>query len=857
MKETFRHPSLPSTQTVILRRLLLTGGALSLLLLLLFGIIFSPAQAQPPTPQAADDLIEVLSFEDTACYALRWNKDEEDPVKNWYQTANIAISIPYTGVIEEATLLLRSSNVRAGDAARHPIYINGVDTGYAPPPDDQHTCASVSAADIIEYPLDLSQVPINPGVNIVTLTAANTTDNWGANYVAIRVKGRDIKGGRFVDIVFPGENGVAVNAVVLEPFDWQPHSPMLLLFHGWRGAPIDPFFTDYAPAALEQGWIAVSPQQRGKNALGPGGQPLASLTSQHDAIKLVDYMKSHYQIDPARVYVGGFSMGGMMAGMMAAKYPDTFAAAVTHMAITDLRDWFYEVSDYRQSQIITETGGAPWEIPFEYDRRSPKEMASNLKNTPIAVVHGISDTVVPPHHAQDFYDAIMAVNPARAELRWYEGGHDPSQTPPYGGAWAVNFMKDYRLNANPASLRIRTDESKSFYWLDIHAHKGDPWRTFTEVDADLNAEDERIVATVRDNAQVDLSFDLARMGLDARVSYVISQTNDSLGSSIDAVTPLDGRLHITAPKGVTQLEIFPNRGNMPVELVLQRGKDGYQGVTDAWINAWSPDANYGAANNIYLRPSAVQRGLIRFDLAGLLPDRIQITSADLYLYDNANGPDMTVNLHLLQKDWTEEQVTYNQAVQGQPWTHPGGDFEATPAASLDLQGGTPGYVQINILDAVRAWAADPSSNHGLLLDVSQASYNSTRSFVTSDYWDANKRPKLKIIYQPLPSLAEVSGVVYEDVNRNRVRDPGEPPLAGATVQLLQNGAILQEQTTGADGVYHFTDIEAGSYQLRETPPPAYWTARPSGVVFFTIDVGENLTFDFAHDPRLYAPFVIR
>jgi len=99
--------------------------------------------------------------------------------------------------------------------------------------------------------------------------------------------------------------------------------------------------------------------------------------------------------------------------------------------------------------------------------------------------------------------------------------------------------------------------------------------------------------------------------------------------------------------------------------------------------------------------------------------------------------------------------------------------------------------------------------------------------------------------------------VYEDINGNRTYDTGEPTLAGAEVQLLQNGVLLQEQTTGTDGAYHFTDVEAGTYQLRETPPPTYWTARPSGVIFFTIDLGEQLTFDFAHDPRLFTPLIIR
>jgi len=854
---SLRTPARHRYQPFSIKAIFITGLALSLLLLAFSVLIVKPAAAQT-SPQ--DDLVEVLSYEDTTCYYLTWKDSEIDPVKHAYKTVDIAITIPYTGVIEEATLLLRSANVRSEGI--HPIVINGVDTGYTPPYSDGYPTCDAPRPPILEYPLDLTVVPIHPGVNTVRLTTEGTTDIWGADYVAIRVKGRDIKGGRFESILFPGENGQEVQAELLLPYDQQSKSPLLVLFHGWRGTPIEPFFTDYTPAALEQGWIVASPQQRGQDALGPGGQPLASRRSQHDAIKLVAYMKSHYQIDPDRIYVGGFSMGGMMAGEVAAKYPDTFAAAVTHMAITDLRDWYYEAGAYRQSQIITETGGTPYEAPFEYDRRSPKELASNLKNTPIAVIHGISDTVVPPHQAQDFYDAIEANDPVHAELHWYPGGHEPAQTPPLGGVWAVNFLKDYSLNQNPTSLRIHTDESKSYYWLTITAHKSEPWRAFTRVDIDVQPEDERILATVNDVRRVDLGFDLAKINFDSHVSYVVSQTNDLLGSNIQAVTPLNGQLNVTAPKGNTQLEIFPNRGNMPVTIVLQRGKDSYDGVQDAWINQWSPDNTYGSGTTINLRPGGVYRGLLSFDLDNLLPDNIRITSANLYLYDNGSGPDMTVNFYPLTRDWEEDAVTYNQAANGQRWMHPGGDYDASVAASMTLNGSQPGYVSTNLLNVVRDWVADPASNHGLLLDVAQASYNSARSIQTSDYWDINQRPKLKIIYEPIPptptpALGRVSGLVYEDSNRNRRYDDGEPLLAGAVVTLQQNGVTLNQQTTGVDGAYHFDQLTSGSYQLHEIPPSGFAPAQPTGNVFFTISNGDALTFNFGHDPRLYLPIITR
>ena len=824
--------------------------AFSLLLLLSLALLTNSAPAQA-SPQG--DALEILSTEDTTCYYLTWKDEEVNPVYHAYKAITVAVTLPYTGVIEEATLLLRSANVRAEGI--HHIVVNGVDTGYTPPHDDYRTC-DPPRPPIREYTLDLTQVPVRPGVNTIHLDTEGATDVWGVDYIAIRVRGHDLLGGHFESIIFPGENGQNVNAELMIPDNVQANAPLLMLFHGWRGVPTETFFTDYTPAAIENGWIIASPQQRGQNLLGPGGQPLASRRSQHDAIKLVDYMQTHYHTDPARTYVGGFSMGGMMAGVLAAKYPDVFAAAVTHMAITDLRDWYYEAGEYRQMQIITETGGTPQEVPFEYDRRSPKELASNLSNTPIAVVHGISDTVVLPRHAQDFYDAILAADPTHAELHWYAGGHDPSQAPPFGGVWAVDFMKNYRLNSNPTRLRIRTDESKSYYWLTILSPKVEPWRGFTQVDADVQPAEERILATVHDAVPVTLKFDLQKMGLDARVSYVVSKTNQYEGSSITAVTPLDGKVTVSMPKGETQLELFPNRGNMPVAIELQRGKDGYNGVIDSYISAWATDSNYGGSTSITLRPGAVYRGLIRFDLENILPDNIRITSANLYLYDNASGPNMIVDFYPLTRSWNETEVTYNRAASGQPWTQPGGDFAPASVATMHLDSSSARYVSVNILQSVQDWVAHPDQNHGLLMDVSQADSNQARSVQASDFWDPNQRPKLKIIYQPIP-FGQVSGVVYNDANRNRQHDAGELTLAGATVFLLQNGAEVERQTTGADGRYHFDRLDSGSYQLQETSPAGYGPARPASNIYFSVATGDDLTFDFAHDPPLYLPLQLR
>ena len=490
-------PRLPDFRALFRRLLLavLVASGLTVILALLLA---------PATP-AKGASVEVFSSIDDGCYVL--NQTPDPQYSNQFVTYDVVLSLPYTGTVEQASLRLRSTNVRPGSV--HPILVNGVDIGQSPPADGFSTCDDGPGVPIQSYPL--TPTLLHPGVNVIRLTAAGTTDLWGVNYAALSVQGTDLKGGRFLTIQFPGEGGALVDAELLEPPDMSSPRPLLLLFHGWNGVPIDPLLTDYTSAAVSRNWIVVSPMQRGLNALGPAGAPLASLRSQHDAMALIDYMRSHYDIDPDRIYVGGFSMGGMMAATLAAKYPDVFAAVVTHKAITDLSAWFYESSSYRQSRIITETGGTPAQVPFEYQRRSPLSFASNLENLPIAIIHGDVDTTVPPHHAQDFYNAIAATNPTRVELEWYHGDHaDEPAVDGLGGEWAARFMENYTRVDSPTRLRLRTDEAKSFYWLTIGKRST---TGLTAVDVDLDRNQPYVSARITDTQPVDLAFDLERMGL--------------------------------------------------------------------------------------------------------------------------------------------------------------------------------------------------------------------------------------------------------------------------------------------------------------------------------------------------------
>jgi uncharacterized repeat protein (TIGR01451 family) len=71
---------------------------------------------------------------------------------------------------------------------------------------------------------------------------------------------------------------------------------------------------------------------------------------------------------------------------------------------------------------------------------------------------------------------------------------------------------------------------------------------------------------------------------------------------------------------------------------------------------------------------------------------------------------------------------------------------------------------------------------------------------------------------------------WEDLNGNGLQENGEPGIANVGVQLRNTaGAELGTTTTSSAGLYQFTDLVAGQYELRFTAPAGYRaTARQVG-----------------------------
>ena len=99
------------------------------------------------------------------------------------------------------------------------------------------------------------------------------------------------------------------------------------------------------------------------------------------------------------------------------------------------------------------------------------------------------------------------------------------------------------------------------------------------------------------------------------------------------------------------------------------------------------------------------------------------------------------------------------------------------------------------------------------------------------------------------ATASLGDTVWEDMNANRVQDPGEPGTPGVTVELLDfNGNVIAIATTDANGNYLFSELPVGTYTVRvdvSTLPPGGTNTTPieqavslaAGEAFLDADFG--------------------
>jgi dipeptidyl aminopeptidase/acylaminoacyl peptidase len=202
--------------------------------------------------------------------------------------------------------------------------------------------------------------------------------------------------GRY-DVAIAGA-GVTLGGVLYRPARVDP-GPALVVLHGWLPPGSNGAATVEARARryADEGYVALALAMRGW--FPSGGDDDCGLQQPDDVVRAVAWLRGQPGVLAERVGLLGFSQGGQVALLTAARDP-RLGAVVAYFPVTDIARWKSTTTNPDIPSYITivcEPGGA--------GSRSPVARASDIA-APVLLVHGDADTRVPTEQSQLMSNAL-------------------------------------------------------------------------------------------------------------------------------------------------------------------------------------------------------------------------------------------------------------------------------------------------------------------------------------------------------------------------------------------------------------------------------------------------------------------
>jgi len=196
-----------------------------------------------------------------------------------------------------------------------------------------------------------------------------------------------------------------------------------------------------------------------------------------DVVLATQKVLKDYRIDPDKVVMCGYSMGGMGAWTIGGHYPQMFAGLCALSGRGDFYQW---------------KGFAPETIPPFKRKLAEIEFGANMlpnyTHLPVFMMHGSADLTIPTEQSRTMNDRLRALG-FRVEYVELEGqGHFFFYTEAGYREEMLRWLKGCKRTGPPRKVAYRTYTLKfnRAYWAELLGI--DDWGKAAELTAELNAE---------------------------------------------------------------------------------------------------------------------------------------------------------------------------------------------------------------------------------------------------------------------------------------------------------------------------------------------------------------------------------
>jgi pimeloyl-ACP methyl ester carboxylesterase len=266
-------------------------------------------------------------------------------------------------------------------------------------------------------------------------------------------------------------DGTDQDSILVTPSRVTEPKTVAVYLHGWSVTDTDRR-PDAEAEAEKRGWYLLTPNMRGPYDHVDG---CGSKTMQQDVLDAVAFTQSNYGVNAKRVYLVGFSGGGLMAMMLAALHPGTFAAISEWAGTFDMAAWYADHATDRYATGMNKCFGGPptgsTQLAAIYRDASPIGHLTPQLQVPLDMNAQKDDPTVADTHSLHAFQAVVPGLLTDAEVAGVIKGATPLAQPYTWTDPATGRHVYLRKQNNQVRLTIREGGHEmfakaAFEWFD-------------------------------------------------------------------------------------------------------------------------------------------------------------------------------------------------------------------------------------------------------------------------------------------------------------------------------------------------------------------------------------------------------